>query len=500
MAGVDTTHGLYDQLSERWQRCRDAADGEDAVKERGTAYLPLLDSHKRNAAKYDEYKKRAMYYNAVGRTIDGLSGAIFQKAPAIEVDGDLGTQLDDITLTDEPLDLFSLHVTREYLTVGRVGILVDISKDPASTVRPYWVLYQTEDIINWKFKSLGGDKELTLVVLREVEEIQDPEDEFTIDFKTQFRVLRLTDAGVYTQQVYTEVESTDKPEPSPAPGTLGLNQVEQKIEYVGGEIITPTRRGKPLDFIPFSLPWVLHTPPLLDLVNVNLSHYRASADLKHGLHFTALPTPWVSGQQGGNSTPLSIGSGTAWSLEKDGRAGMLEFTGKGLGAIRTDMQEMQKQMATLGARLLEEAPHYAETALSVSMRHSSDYATLRMIAQVVEQQISYALKIHCWWISTKPNVVDMTAKVELNKVFFDNSMTADELRALLLALQGGTISYKTFYMRLQRTGLTREGVDSEGELKDIKEDGVQFVPVTTPQQPPDPKSKAPGSVPPPKPS
>lgn len=500
MAGVDTTHGLYDSLEERWQRCRDCAEGEDAVKARGTDYLPKLDSHYAKADKYEEYKMRALFYNAVGRTIDGLSGAIFQKAPSVTIeDAIVKKQVADVTLTDEPLQLFALHVTREYLTTGRVGILVDMSTELSTTPRPYWVLYKAEDIVNWKFKNQGGDKELSLVVLKEHEEVQDPEDEFCIDIVVQYRVLRLGDNGVYTQQVYKEVKKEGNGPDVTYSATANVIVNTEEKEYVGGPVITPMRRGLPLNFIPFSLPWALNSPPLLDLVNVNLSHYRASADIKHGLHFTALPTPWVSGQGGDGGKPLSIGSGTAWSLEKDGRAGMLEFTGRGLGAIRVDMQEMQKQMATLGARLLEEAPHYAETALSVSMRHSSDYATLRMIAQVVEQQISYALKIHCWWLSTTSLVTEVKAEVELNKVFFDASVTADELRALLMALQASTISFKTFYERLSNTGWTREGIDSDEELVDIKADGDQFKPPEKQPQAPDPKSTKPGSKPVPKP-
>jgi hypothetical protein len=492
MPGVATTHVLYDERVDQWQRCRDCASGEDAVKSRKTEYLPALDSHTTYPGKYTDYITRALFYNATGRTIAGLSGAIFQKTPSIDVTEDaVRDQIQDVTLTDEPLELFALNVTREYLTTGRVGILVDMSTELATTPRPYWVLYEAENIVNWKFRNLGGDKELCLVVLKETVEEQDEEDEFCIEPKIQYRVLRLSDEGIYTQQVYTEIENQQETAP-------GLRPPEK--EYEGGPILTPTRRGVPLDFIPFSLPWTVNAPPLLDLVSVNLSHYRGSADLKHGLHYVALPTPWVSGEGTDSGKPLSIGSGTAWGLGKDGSAGMLEFTGKGLGAIRLELQDLQRMMASLGARLLEEAPHYAETALSVSMRHSSDYATLRMIAQVVEQQLSFALKTHCWWLSTEKLVAKMKAKIELNKVFFDASVTADELRALLMALQAQTISYKTFYERLSNTGWTREGITPEEELKDIEEDGDDFLPPAKPGlQQPDPKSTKPGSKLPPKP-
>lgn len=493
---VDTKHPSYVALEDQWERCRDCAAGEDAIKSKRTKYLPPLDSHIKEGVltfKYNEYLLRGLFYNAVGRTITGLSGAIFQKAPSIDIgsSAELKEQIKDVTITGQPIDLFALNVTREYLTTGRVGILVDMSTELATSPRPYWVMYPAEEIINWKFRNLGGDKELCLVVIREAIETQDEDDEFCIEPIVQYRVLRLSDEGIYTQQVYTEIES----ERESAPGIKVIGK-----EYAPGPIMIPTRRGVPLDFIPFSLPWAINAPPLLDLVSVNLSHYRGTTDLKHGLHMTALPTPWTSGEGTATDKPLHIGSGTAWSLGKDGKAGMLEFTGRGLGAIKIDLLDMQRQMATLGARLLEEAPRYAETAMGVSMRHGSDYATLRLVAQIVEQQVSFALKIHAWWLSTEVLVAKMSVNVELNKVFFDQSVTADELRALLLALQASTISFKTFYERLSNTGWTREGIDSEEELNEIKKDGDQFKPPEKPGLPlPDPKSTAPGSVPPPKP-
>jgi len=494
MAGVDTQHTQYKALVDRWQRCRDTAEGEDAVKARGVKYLPALDSHKKESVtaggntKYEEYKLRALYYNAVGRTITGLSGAIFQKAPAVDVDSSMKEHIKDVTLTDQPIDIFAMHATREYLTTGRFGILVDMSTELATTPRPYWVLYEAENIVNWKFRNLGGDKELCLVVLRETVEEQDEDDEFDIEPCIQYRVLRLSDDGIYTQQIYKAPEESGPPLPG-----VSINR-----EYVPQEVTVPTRRGVPLDFIPFCLPWDVSVPPLLDLVSVQLSHYRGNADLKHGLHFTALPTPWVSGVSD-TTKPLAIGAGVAWALEKDGKAGMLEFTGQGLGAIREDLQDMQKMMATLGARLLEEPPRYSETATGVSMRHGSDYASLRMIAQIVEAQVSYALKIHSWWLSTETLVTAVPAKIELNKIFFDQTITADELRALLMALQEGGISFKTFYERLSNTGWTREGIDATEELKDISADGDRFKKEKPGLQQPDAKSTAPGSQPPPKP-
>lgn len=468
MAGVATTHKTYEDLAPRWERCRDCASGTDAVKNKGVKYLPALDSHREKPLKYIPYVMRALFYNATARTIAGLAGGIFQKAPSVDAQSDVAKKhTKDITLTGEPIDQFALKVTKEYLIAGRYGILVDMATKEAVEPRPYWIGYAAEDIVNWRFAKMGGDQELTLVVLRETADELEPKDEFDVKVETQYRVLRLNLAGIYTQQVYRKLKQEN-------------GAVDDNKYVASGPELMPMRRGMALDFIPFALPWAVNQPPLLDLVDVNLSHYRASADLKHGLHFTALPTPWVSGQDG--SGPLNIGSGTAWSLNKDGKAGMLEFTGHGLGALRQDMQDMQRMMATLGARLLEEAPHYAETALSVSMRHSSDYATLRTYAQIVEQQLSWALKVHVWWLGNEKLVSEVQSNVELNKIFFDQQVTADELRALLLALQGSSISYDSFYARLSSTGWMREGISAEEELAAIKKDGDMFK--IEPKQPP----------------
>lgn len=451
---VNTVHPTYDLLREKWERCRDCVDGGDAVKGKGVKYLPILPSHIENFKRYNEYKQRALFYNATGRTVEGLAGGIFQKAPVLKLEENaaLEEQMKDVTLSSQPADMFALNTTKEHLTTGRFGVLVDMATEEAVLPRPYWVGYAAEDIINWRYKNMGGDQELSMVVLRENTEEGDESDEFKVIPTVKYRVLRLRD-GIYTSQLYTEVKGTNG-------GT----------EYAPEKEIVPQRFGAALNFIPFVLPSWIGNPPILDLVDVNLSHYRGYADLKHGLHFTALPTPWVAGHTSKSNKPLRIGSGTAWVLDKDGQAGMLEFTGKGLEAIRKDLQDMQRVMATLGARLLEEAPRYAETATAVSMRHSGDYASLRTLGQIVEQQLSYVMKIHHWWIDPKLKTPeDSKVGLELNKIFYDQTITADELRALLLALQSNSMSFKSFYQRLSNAGWMREGVDDAEELKDIQE-------------------------------
>jgi hypothetical protein len=432
--------------------------------------LPPLDSHDNpsQSGKYAAYKMRALFFNATARTVDGLSGAVHQKNPIFKLPNEkLRNHLDDITLTNVTADSFAFTTTQEILKIGRYGILVEMASDDSPETRPYWIGYVAEAIVSWNTDRIDGAEVLTRVVLKEMISVPSS-DVFVDDLIEQYRVLKLAD-GVYTQELWRRSNSSD----SEKGGSF-------KPWSEDGEetVVIPKRRGTKLDFIPFvfisptSITPGVDKPPLIDLVDVNLSHYRTMADLEHGRHFTALPTPWVSGIADPQTTKLSIGSGKAWILSSDGRAGMLEFTGQGLGALEAADEQKRKMMATLGARLLEEQPRQAETMGAVGMRHSGEHATLRSVAMSIERGITQALKWHVWWMT--PSVAtskEVEATAKLNKEFFTTKMSSADLKNWVFALQSDAVTYATFYAALEEGDLTRDGISWEEELKQIEDAG-----------------------------
>lgn len=460
---VNTPSSEYETAKRKWERCRDAYDGGDAIKKKGELYLPPLGSHAPNGTfttegqyRYLAYKDRALWYNATGRTVDGLAGGIFQKSPKIVAPNVVTKALADVTLTNQPVELFALQQAKEVLTVGRAGILVDMSDRPGMA-RPYWAAYRAEDIISYRAISIDGDEVLTRVVLCETVSVDDPKDPFVQKESQQYRVLELSEAGVYSQTEWT----------AKAPGSN---------EWVASAPKIAERRGSPLNFIPFvflgptSISPAIPKPPLDDLVLVNISHYRNMADLEHGRHFVALPTPWISGASKPEG-PVTIGSESAWFLGADGSAGMLEFTGQGLGALENADQQKRHMMAVLGARLLEEQgtkSNVNETAAAVGMRHAGEQATLKTLAQSLETGFTLALQWHSWWVGTEDAPADTGAVFELNKEFSTLRMAPEQLRALVEALQANAISDETFYHNLEDGGLARPGVPFDEEQKDIE--------------------------------
>lgn len=454
---VNTPRKDYDDMHSQWSRLRDCFNGRDAVLKAGNKYVPDLPGA--TTAQNIAYRYRGNFYNATKRTVQGLSGAIFQKPPVVVVPTTITDLLDDVTLAGVTFEMFAGDAGREVMLLGRHGVLIDfpaaVEGQSAHKARPYCIGYKAEDIINWRTERHGGDDKLTMVILHEVTEVSDPEDPFVCKVLNQFRVIELIGASVIVN-VWREKDDNAK-----------------EFQIIEGPIV-PTRRGKPLDFIPFVFIGSEHatpdleSPPLIDLADVNLSHWRNSVDHEYGLHLVALPTPWVAGVKGASDGPMKIGPSVVWELDVSGHAGMLEFTGNGLKAIVEIMEAKVKQMATLGARVFEE-PTRGDTATAVLVRHSGEHASLRTIAGSMEQGLTLVLQMMGWWAGTEAELTDVKANVELNKEYLDIKATAQEVQVALTALQAGEISFDTWWDLISTGGWGREGITADDELKAIKE-------------------------------
>jgi hypothetical protein len=447
---VNTKSAAYRALEAKWRRVRDCYDGEDAIKAAKQLYLPALDSHAENPPQYEAYLKRAAFFNALRRTVDGLAGALNQKAPTFG--GLEDAFVSDATLSAVTAEAVVAWAVRESVKIGYCGILADWS---APAGRACWTQYLAEDVINWETAVVNGRRVLTCVVLRESESVPNPKDAFASETRDAYRVLRLDDVGCGVS-VWTKQSNNGRD------------------DYASGPVSYPARRGKALDFVPFVFvgagnpaPCKDDRPPLDDLACVNVSHYRTSADLEQGRHFVALPTPYVIGAAD-DGKKRYLGPSAAWILPNaDCKIGMLEFTGAGLAALVKADEDKRRQMAVLGARLLEDAPPTAETATAFLGRHGGENASLRSIAQAVERDLTDAAKIVVWWEGGAAIPSGADAHVEINKDVFQMRLTPDELRALLQQWQAGGISYETYYERLQSGGWGRDGVTAEDERNAI---------------------------------
>lgn len=465
---VDSTHPTYSAFLPKWKRCLDTYDGEDAVKAAGVDYLPSLGQidTPEDEAFYQRYKTRASFLNAMKPTIKGIVGLIMLKDPTQKgVDEALWEALDDdMTLTGVSFREWTRETITELLKAGRVAALVDWSEEKQ---RPYATFYNTTQLINW---GPGW------FVLSEEYHAPKADDPFTIECRTRYRQLSLVE-GVYTVTIWQKEE-----------GKETFSVVSQ---------IIPTFRKKPLNFIPLAVMSATGEttptePPFLDLVNVNLSHYRNGADLEHGLHYTALPTPWATGVDPKKVGSLHVGSGTAWMIANDqARVGMLEFQGTGLSSIRETMASKEKHMAYLGAMKLLETPKDAEAAQTARIHAGKDTASLQDVCLSAESFLETVLSYLSFWTNGKL----AEPEVKVNREFVNVKMDPEELTALTDALIKGAISYETYFFNLQKGMVVAPDRTVEEETDALTNQNLPLGPPPGQTTPPELASPA-GELPP----
>jgi hypothetical protein len=397
--------------------------GEDAVKAASEKYLPRLDSQ--SDEEYAAYKARASFFGATARTLEEYLDLVFRRAPVLGL-GE-GKTLEAFV---GDCDLWGLDFVRdarrtvgEVLSVGRAGSLIlcdDGGKRPCAS---FW---RTEDIVNWTVERVGQTATLVSVALRDAGRI---------------RVLRLVDSAC-VQEFWKQ------------DGNVWV--LDESVALKRGDVALP--------FVPF----VFHGPrnsrpepdrlPLADIITANLDHYRLDADYKHGLHFAALPTAWVSGFDKGAT--LRIGSSAAWvSDAADASAGFLEFSGAGLAHIERAMERVERRMALLGARMLEVAAADGEaTGVAATIGQRGELCGLGNVVASLNQSLTRVLQLAHWWIEGGERVGEAPGVAfTMNTDLSARAISGESLTAVVAAWRAGAISRESMLEVLKRGEILPDG-------------------------------------------
>lgn len=117
---VDTARTDYSEMLPKWARVRDCTAGRDAILKAGVKYVPDLAGA--TPDQNNAYRARGSFFNATGRTVNGMNGMIFQSAPEVEIPESQKEILDDITLTNVTFESFATTTGKEIFITGRYGL------------------------------------------------------------------------------------------------------------------------------------------------------------------------------------------------------------------------------------------------------------------------------------------------------------------------------------------------------------------------------------------
>jgi hypothetical protein len=464
-----------------WWMIRDCIEGEQAIKgeyglrvsyyaahKRGRKgsdyYLPRpnpTDMSEENRKRYEQYVKRAVFYNFTARTLSGLVGQIFLRAPVKTIPAKLEPMLTDMDgegMNDEQV---AKRTCQSVLAYGRAGLYTDypttdgavtVAEEKSGNVQPVIRHYYPWQIINWATSKRGVKQVLSLVVLEELVWTLH-EDSFTLFPSLRYRVLRLDPASwVYSVYVW-EWDETQK-------------------DFGQTETFTPQNaEGKTFDYIPFNFigseandVWP-DVPPLGDLAALNVAHYRNSADYEEACYLVGQPTPVITGVTESWVTNVLKGS-----IQLGSRGSISLPAGADAKLIQADANQMpleamklkEDQAVAIGAKLVQ-AKMKVRTATEVVVDTTSEASTLHNVAKntsaAMEQNLSWAQEFAGG---------NEKVQYQLNTEFEISRMGADDLMVAFKTWQGGGLAWPEYRGILKTVGLA--SMDDDKALAYIKDE------------------------------
>ena len=472
---VTNEHKLYTEFKGDWEEVRDTVKGNRAIKKKGTKYLPMLSGQEKKD--YLRYQQKCKFFGATGRTLDGLHGNVFRKAPeqSSKVSKTFAKSLEDVDMLGTSLDQFVSDLIHDALQTNWGGILVDYARGTearsladaeAQGLQAYLKYYQAENIINWEYRVIQGKIRLSLVVLVEPYSCPLPNDKFGYERLKKYRVLFIdSDTGQYMQEIYDEKQSLEHP----------------------SEVIQIRMNDKPLHEIPF-YPCPGNEPEksmLYDLAQLNLQHYQDTADYQNGKHYTSIPTPIAIGlkpEYDENSKPKSMYiGGTKFQFFQNDEAipgtdvKFLEFSGQGMGALATGINHLEGQMAILGAHIIAAERKGVETAEALRIHRIGENGVLAAFVRNVSSQVTKAQRKRAEW-----NGEDVGKLAEWSINFnTDYDLTGGMVQTLSALLNGraqGEIPRMSLYLGLKSLNLVPEQWDYELFVAEVMKDRAEELP------------------------
>lgn len=459
-------HPDYTYWSGIWETIRDAEIGEIEVKRKGEKYLPRQKTH--DVEQYKSYLRRAVFYNMTARTLNALYGTVFRRNPKIGgLNGKLKEAAKNITKEGMSLHLLSKTVVKEVLAVGRYGMLVDANPDGRGNA--YIACYTAENILDWQTSEINGKWVLSKVTLREI--YYDRDSHWSpYEYRSRFRVLVLEHDDEENRYIYTQYLYNDS--------DTAVNQIPD-LDAAPAEVVTPTVRGEPLDYIPFKIvgPFTnvpdVQRPPILDIVTLNYSHYMSYAQLEQALFYTGSPVFTVQQQDGSEPGEYQVGPDVVWILGEGEQANLMEFNGRGLQHLENALRNKEDQIASIGGRMMPGTSRgAAESDNALLMQERNEQTLLLNLADTVDEAMTEVLG---WWADWNNASINTVAALvfEVNRDFLIKDAGAREFRAIHQMYAEGVIPLDVVYDYLRKFEVIPEWMDAD-EYKALLKDSKQF--------------------------
>lgn len=490
---------------ERYSVIKDCLVGQDAIKKRRTRYLPMpneSDKSDENLIRYRQYVERALFVNVTRRTLNGLVGQVFARDPVSEIPNQLDMIEVDADGGGVTLIQTSKRALNFALSYGRGGCHVDYpntegrgataAEIESGKIRPTINIIAPMFVINWRVRSEGAKKLLSLVVIAEEWPYND--DGFEIKTACQFKVLELTEQGTYKITVYRESTPTN--------WTIDAGLPKNKTFLFAEEFNPTDHAGRPFDEIPFMIfgcennDEAVDNPPLYDMAVINIAHYRNSADYEESLFTVGQPTYAVAGIDENWAKEVMKGQINAGSrggimLPVGGTAQILQPQPN--TQAKEGMEHKEALMIAIGAKFVELSVGSKKTATEAQQEETSETSFLATTANNITAVMEWALR----WCARYMNIDASTIKYTLNTDFDITKLSPEARAQLVKEWQAGLLTFSETRNALRKSGIATED-DEVAKSAIASEQAEQLSKMVDEQKAltvPDPNAKIPPAKP-----
>ena len=420
---------------DEWKLIEHALEGESAIKAAGITYLPCPVSFKgkEQGDAYRDYKMRARFPAYLAPSVSAMMGVMHGQEVSYQLPRGMEKLKENIDGEGRSLERFHELLTRELLTYGRAGILVDAKPDARrGELSTYLSIYKANKIINW-------DNDFYVL-----DESGMQRDGFGWTNVERYRVLRLVE-GSYTQGLYDKSVGQEEP---------GLQQ----------EIAAANPWRDAIPRVPFTIAnWHgltndIKAPPLIQVANEAVSAYQLNADLRLQLFMTGQATLVITGTE---TTDIEVGPSAVIflpaSADVKADAKYVEPSGAGIQAHMDHIAQVGEEAQRAGARLFSEAPAN-ESGEAKRLRYRSETATLKGILNVSCAAIERALRDAAMFLNIQGQDQIVVTPPE---TLIDSVMTPELANALRHGIETGIISNETYYEILSKSGVPLPELEEE---------------------------------------
>lgn len=409
------------------------------------------DKSQENIKRNEDYKKHALFYAFASYTLAGLVGEIFAKDPVIDLPEGINYLIKKADDNGNSILQVSQTTTREIIKKGRAGLFVTfpdvegiISAEDAANITATINHVDANRIINWQTDGV----KLTLVVFKEnIESLKD--DGFTRVIQPSCRELRLV-GGVFVDRKWiknNEGEWIVKSEKIPK-NHEGNNWAEVPFCFVGSE-----NNDSRIDGTNMS-----------DLVNINISHYRNSADYEDNVWYSGQSQPWMSG----------IDESHIEMMKKEGvyvgsRHLMPVPSGESFGFASADPNPLARQAMqdkidlaiAIGSRLIQSGG-----TVKTATQSAGEQRISVSILSLISSNVSDAYKKSIDFVGQYMGVDTDSVAFELNKDFIPETASSADIKEMIAGWIGGAIPEGEYIRYMQSIGR----FDSKKSIEEISEE------------------------------